>query len=109
MILDITMELNLVITVSMLISFALGGELTFELSDNAHMCFYEELSDGVEATLEFQVSTINQFLSMHDYNSSNSSRSEVYAIDINAYFVFFSTGDPRWKLRLRFRNKRSFR
>ncbi|RWS08923.1 transmembrane emp24 domain-containing protein 7-like protein [Dinothrombium tinctorium] len=32
-------------------------ELTFELADNDHQCFYEEIKKGIESTLEFQVVT----------------------------------------------------
>ncbi|KAA0202822.1 hypothetical protein HAZT_HAZT003797 [Hyalella azteca] len=32
-------------------------ELTFELPDNAKECFHEDISEGVDATLEFQVVT----------------------------------------------------
>jgi len=30
-------------------------ELTFELPDNAKECFFEQIEEGTEATLEFQV------------------------------------------------------
>ena len=30
-------------------------ELTFELPDNAKECFHEDIKEGVETTLEFQV------------------------------------------------------
>ncbi|XP_069102996.1 transmembrane emp24 domain-containing protein 7-like isoform X2 [Argopecten irradians] len=58
------MEVNLKL-VSMLwlalISYALAGELTFELPDNAKQCFYEHIDKGVESTLEFQVITGGQY------------------------------------------------
>ncbi|XP_021360862.1 transmembrane emp24 domain-containing protein 7-like isoform X1 [Mizuhopecten yessoensis] len=44
-----------------LISYVLGGELTFELPDNAKQCFYEHIDKGVESTLEFQVITGGQY------------------------------------------------
>lgn len=30
-------------------------ELTFELPDNAHQCFYEDIQAGIENVIEFQV------------------------------------------------------
>ena len=45
------------ITLALLaISQTSGVELTFELSDNARECFYEEIEKGTSVTLEFQVS-----------------------------------------------------
>ncbi|CAG5117147.1 unnamed protein product [Candidula unifasciata] len=38
-------------------SLSSAAELTFELPDNEKMCFYENIDQGVEATLEFQVVT----------------------------------------------------
>lgn len=34
---------------------ALAVELTFELPDNAKQCFHEDIRQGVESTVEFQV------------------------------------------------------
>ncbi|CAL1537105.1 unnamed protein product [Lymnaea stagnalis] len=45
-----------VIAVS-LVELSLSGELTFELPDNEKMCFYENVEQGQQATLEFQVIT----------------------------------------------------
>lgn len=39
-----------------------GVELTFELPDNAHECFYQEIGKNVSATLEFQVNLNHLFL-----------------------------------------------
>lgn len=33
----------------------LAVELTFELPDNAKQCFHEDIRQGVESTVEFQV------------------------------------------------------
>ncbi|XP_046982657.1 transmembrane emp24 domain-containing protein 7 [Schistocerca americana] len=43
------------------ISVADGGELTFELPDNAKECFYQEINRNVTSTLEFQVVTGGQY------------------------------------------------
>jgi len=37
------------------IAFCSGAELTFEVPDNAKECFYEEIQEGVETRIEFQV------------------------------------------------------
>ena len=34
---------------------ALAVELTFELPDNAKQCFHEDIRQGVDSTVEFQV------------------------------------------------------
>lgn len=34
-------------------------ELTFELPDNANQCFYEEIKQGIDSTIEFQVSSFS--------------------------------------------------
>ncbi|KAI8785638.1 transmembrane emp24 domain-containing protein 3 [Biomphalaria glabrata] len=39
------------------IDSSMSGELTFELPDNEKMCFYENVEQGEQATLEFQVIT----------------------------------------------------
>lgn len=36
-------------------------ELTFELPDNAHECFFEDIAKETESTLEFQVVTGGQY------------------------------------------------
>lgn len=36
---------------------AFGVELTFELPDNAKQCFHEDITEGTQTTLEFQVVT----------------------------------------------------
>lgn len=38
-----------------LLEFCLATELTFELSDSAKECFYEEIKKNTSCTLEFQV------------------------------------------------------
>ena len=38
-----------------LFSTALAVELTFELPDNAKQCFHEDIRQGVDSTVEFQV------------------------------------------------------
>jgi len=38
-----------------LVSTALAVELTFELPDNAKQCFYEDIRQGTDSTVEFQV------------------------------------------------------
>jgi len=43
------------------ISAAKGIELTFELPDNANQCFYEEIPEGQESTVEMQVVTGGQY------------------------------------------------
>lgn len=50
------MDLSIAGLICLMIYLVNGGELTFELPDNAHMCFYEELDADVETNLEFQVS-----------------------------------------------------
>ncbi|XP_033725971.1 transmembrane emp24 domain-containing protein 7-like isoform X2 [Pecten maximus] len=55
------MKLSVVTLVLGLISYVFGGELTFELPDNAKQCFYEHIDKGVESTLEFQVITGGQY------------------------------------------------
>lgn len=36
--------------------YSTAVELTFELADNAHECFYQDIDKGTAVTLEFQVS-----------------------------------------------------
>ncbi|XP_060075172.1 transmembrane emp24 domain-containing protein 7-like isoform X2 [Ylistrum balloti] len=55
------MKLGVLTLVFGLISYVFGGELTFELPDNAKQCFYEHIDKGVESTLEFQVITGGQY------------------------------------------------
>lgn len=40
------------------ISTALAVELTFELPDNAKQCFHEDIRQGIDSTVEFQVSLL---------------------------------------------------
>lgn len=44
--------------------FTSAVELTFELADNAHECFYQDINKGDPVTLEFQVSSINQLYAL---------------------------------------------
>lgn len=39
-------------------STALAVELTFELPDNAKQCFHEDIRQGVDSTVEFQVRSL---------------------------------------------------
>lgn len=41
------------------LKFCLATELTFELSDSAKECFYEEIKKNTSCTLEFQVLKIS--------------------------------------------------
>lgn len=41
---------------------SLTKELTFELPDNEKMCFYENIEQGEQATLEFQVTIVQCFI-----------------------------------------------
>ena len=38
-----------------LFDLAYSVELTFELPDSAKQCFFQEIEEGVESTIEFQV------------------------------------------------------
>lgn len=38
--------------------YTVAVELTFELADNAHECFYQDIDKGTSVTLEFQVCPI---------------------------------------------------
>jgi len=44
-------------------------ELTFELPDNAKECFFEEIQQGTDATLEFQVRPKRPILSLVQFSS----------------------------------------
>jgi len=46
---------------STLIGAVIGIELTFELPDNANQCYYEEIAQGVDCVIEFQVVTGGQY------------------------------------------------
>lgn len=48
---------ELVVLLSVLMTVALAGELTFELPDNEKQCFQEIIEKGVKCTIEFQVIT----------------------------------------------------
>ena len=41
-----------------LFDLAYSVELTFELPDSAKQCFFQEIEEGVESTIEFQVKEI---------------------------------------------------
>lgn len=36
-----------------------GTEFTFDLADSVEQCFYEVIKEGVECSLDFQVSVLN--------------------------------------------------
>jgi len=56
------MDLFYIITcLVLLLHSVLSIELTFELPDNANQCFYEEMKDGIESTIEYQVVTGGQY------------------------------------------------
>lgn len=38
-----------------LLPFIYTVELTFELPDSAEQCFYEEITQGIKSTIEYQV------------------------------------------------------
>ena len=44
-----------------LLAVVFAGELTFELPDNERQCFFEQISKGVQSTLEFQVISGGQY------------------------------------------------
>ena len=50
------------VVLAYLVAVAAAVELTFELPDNAKECFHEEIKEGVESNLEFQVSHLYLFL-----------------------------------------------
>lgn len=43
------------IIVLYVIAFVKAIELTFELSDNANQCFFEDIKAGVDCVIEYQV------------------------------------------------------
>lgn len=57
--------LNHLIAVSLVLWAKLSSsgavELTFELADNAHECFYQDIDKGTSVTLEFQVSPLTEW------------------------------------------------
>lgn len=50
-----------VYTIFTLIKLVNSVELTFELSDNARECFYEDIPQNTSCTLEFQVSELRKY------------------------------------------------
>ncbi|OTF83888.1 transmembrane emp24 domain-containing protein 7-like protein [Euroglyphus maynei] len=46
-----------ILLLSIICRLSLAVELTFELPDNAKQCFHEDIRQGVESTVEFQVVT----------------------------------------------------
>jgi len=49
------------VVLACVVAVAAAVELTFELPDNAKECFHEEIKEGVESNLEFQVVTGGQY------------------------------------------------
>uniref|UniRef100_A0A0R3RQJ6 GOLD domain-containing protein n=1 Tax=Elaeophora elaphi TaxID=1147741 RepID=A0A0R3RQJ6_9BILA len=49
------------IAVLYVIAFARAIELTFELSDSANQCFFEDIKAGVDCVIEYQVVTGGQY------------------------------------------------
>ena len=49
------------VVLACVVAVAAAVELTFELPDNAKECFHEEIKEGVESNLEFQVSDLYLF------------------------------------------------
>lgn len=47
------------IAVFCVIAFARAIELTFELSDNANQCFFDDIKAGVDCVIEYQVLYLN--------------------------------------------------
>jgi len=43
------------------LTYGAAIELTFELPDNAHECFYEDIKQNTTCTLEFQVPSLKDF------------------------------------------------
>ncbi|KAK6106526.1 Transmembrane emp24 domain-containing protein 3 [Brugia pahangi] len=43
------------------IAFVKAIELTFELSDSANQCFFEDIKDGIDCVIEYQVVTGGQY------------------------------------------------
>lgn len=48
-------QLFYILSIFALLSTTIAVELTFELPDNAKQCFHEDIRQGVESTVEFQV------------------------------------------------------
>lgn len=47
-------------------------ELTFELADNAKECFYEEIKSNQTVTLEFQVNSLDDMMTLiYEFSQMN--------------------------------------
>ncbi|MCP9259839.1 Transmembrane emp24 domain-containing protein 7, partial [Dirofilaria immitis] len=55
------MILSKIITLYVITTFARAIELTFELSDNANQCFFEDIKAGIDCVIEYQVVTGGQY------------------------------------------------
>ena len=71
-----------------LFDLAYSVELTFELPDSAKQCFFQEIEEGVESTIEFQVKKFFEKVTLFKRISSLQSLQKIFR-DF-AFFLFVS-------------------
>ena len=70
-----------------LFDLAYSVELTFELPDSAKQCFFQEIEEGVESTIEFQVKKFFEKVTLFKRISSLQSLQKIFR-DSACFFLF---------------------
>ena len=73
-----------------LFDLAYSVELTFELPDSAKQCFFQEIEEGVESTIEFQVKKFFEKVTLFKRISSLQSLQKIFR-DFAFFFVCFES------------------